>query len=155
MGKVVGFRVDWRRPAGRRGAVFEELHARPGFRRRTQARYLDDGAERPVEAFLGWTAIEALVSDAHPEQLFVEGFATFRIGDADRRMVDAEKQLVAVSGPNPSTLAGREIEKFQRMAVGIAELESSHETVCWWQRHRPGIGDRREADPLEFGVGLV
>src|SRR5271165_1503696 len=75
-------------------------------------------------------------------------------GDADRRMVDAEKQLVAVSSPNPSTLAGREIEKFQRMAVGIAELEGSHETVCWRQRHRPGIGDRREADPLEFGVGL-
>ena len=70
-------------------------------------------------------------------------------------MVDAEKQLVAVSGPNPSTLAGREIEKFQRVAVGIAELEGFHEAVCWWQRHRPGIGDRREADPLELGVGLV
>jgi hypothetical protein len=39
--------------------------------------------------------------------------------------------------------------------IGIAELEGSHETVGWRERHRPGGGDRREADPLEPGVGLA
>jgi hypothetical protein len=68
MGKVVGFRVDWRRPPGRRGAIFEELHARPAFRRRTQAGDPDDGAERPVQALLGRITIDALVSELIPSR---------------------------------------------------------------------------------------
>lgn len=84
----------------------------------------------------------------------VEALAGFDISDRDRAVVDADDALSAPAGPR----AGRKLEEFQRMPVGIAQLDGGDPARGGGQRHRTVLADRHGtgiAGPAPCGVRVV
>ena len=115
-------RADRPAPAGRRAARDTRATRSPA-RGRSQRRDPQPRAEHVVQMLLLDVVVLALAGDLHAERVAIEAQRGVRVVDHDRRVIDAEKQRVGRRRASGAALARRERDDFEKMAIGIAEVE--------------------------------
>ena len=84
---------------------------------------MESGAKHIVQALLLGSVVGAVASHAKPKRVPIEPQARVRIGDDNRRVVDAEKQPAFGCLPLRVAFAGGELQDLERMTVGVLEVE--------------------------------
>jgi len=127
--------------------VLQQLHSGAG--RRPQRCYPQVRSEYVVEVLLLSTVIFAFAGYAHSQQVAVELQTRIRIGYHDRGVIDTQEQLLRTAMPFLRAFVGGKSEDFQRMSVGIFEVESTYarsilipirKTLRAWPENGPAGG---------------